>query len=72
MTQPKGPTFSKKHYDKLADFLINIRFARQGESEAAHEIAKPLADMLEADNIRFNRERFFKKIRDSYVEGIVK
>lgn len=64
------PTFSKRHYDKLADFIINMRFARQRVSEAACDITVALADMLEADNIKFDRKKFYKRIRDSYGKEI--
>jgi hypothetical protein len=61
------PTFSTKHYKRLAQWLCDMKFAASQQSEAAIDIAAPLADMLQADNIRFDRDKFFKHVYKLYT-----
>ncbi len=65
------PTFSTKQYKKLAEFLANTTHARRRVREAGCDIAEPLADMMQADNIKFNRKKFFATVlKLSYPETV--
>jgi hypothetical protein len=62
------PTFTKKHYEKLAQFIHNTQHDKQRVREAGVAIVDSLADMLEADNIKFNREKWFARLRQLHME----
>ena len=69
MDKMPTPTFSTKHYKRLAQWVCDMNFAASRQSEAAIDIAAPLADMLQADNIRFDRDKFFKHVHKLYEEA---
>ena len=50
--------FQKRHYDFLADWLANVAMA-VGEMDR-RLVTHSLADRLQRDNPRFQRERFLK------------
>ncbi len=53
------PQFSKRHYETIADVLAGLPTNREGYAEHGDVVAA-LADAFEADNPRFDRDRFFK------------
>jgi hypothetical protein len=50
--------FQKRHYEFLADWLANAAMAVSDLDR--HLVAHSLADRLECDNSRFDRNRFLK------------
>jgi hypothetical protein len=51
--------FERRHYVELADWLANARMALYSRTDRVL-VAHSLADRLERDNARFDRNRFLK------------
>ena len=56
------PKYSKQHYEDFATLLGN--YLRGENEEAYYNPIEGIADLFEADNARFDRERFLQAVED--------